>query len=102
MAPEISVDELREAVRRQLDAVERRFGASVQLGTDDYWGLFSPEMFVANDSKPELVGRSLSDDVSDLRESLRNDDPSEDELMLWHDMDHLAGILQRISALATS
>ena len=101
MGPEISVDELREAVSRQLDAVERRFGATVQLGIDDYWGLFSPEMFQVGDSRPELVGRSLSDDVSDLRESLRGDDASEDELMLWHDMDHLAGILQRISSLAS-
>lgn len=101
MGPEITVDELREAVRRQLDAVERRLGATVQLRADEYWGLFSPAMFQSDGSRPKIVGRSLSDDVADLRKSLTREDPFEDELSLWHDMNHLVGILQRISSLTS-
>jgi hypothetical protein len=98
-SPEISVIELRAAIARLLDAVEQRFGPTVELGTDDYWGLFSPAMFAADGSQPEVLGRLLSDDVTSIRELVLRVDRSEDEL-LWHDLNHLVGILQRISALA--
>jgi hypothetical protein len=99
--PEISVAELREAIRRPLGAVEQRFGPTVPLGIDGYSGLFSPEMFAADGSEPEVTGRSLSDDVASIREVVERVDRSEDELLLWHDLNHLIGILQRISALAS-
>ena len=50
---EISTAELRKAVGLLLDAVERRFGSTVDLGTDGYLGVFSPEMF-----NPDSVPRS--------------------------------------------
>jgi hypothetical protein len=99
--PEISVAELREAVSRLLDAVERRFGSAVSLGADNYWGLFSPDMFAADDSKPPVLGRTLSDDVESIRDLLLRGDRSEDEMMLWHDLNHLVGVLQRLSSLAS-
>jgi|SRR5579871_908887 len=98
--PEISVDELRAAVARLLDAVEGRFGQTVQLGVDGYDGLFSPEMFLPDGGAPQIIGRSLSDDVASTRAVAKRADRSEDENLLWHDLNHLVGILQRISALA--
>ena len=84
-----------------LDAVEQRFGPTVRLGVDGYQGLFSPAMFAADGSEPEVMGRSLNDDVASIREVVERGDLSEDELLLWHDLNHLVGILQRISALAS-
>lgn len=98
---EISIAELREAAGRLLDAAERLFGSSVNLQVDDYLGLFSPEMFGADGSDPALTGRSLADDVASIRELLGRADLSEDRVLLWRDLDHLVGVLQRISALAS-
>ena len=73
----------------------------MQLGTDQYWGFFSPDMFQADDSQPAILGRSLADDVAEIRKTSTREDPFEDDLMLWHDLNHLVGILQRISSLAS-
>jgi hypothetical protein len=98
--PEITVAELREASRRLLDAAERRLGSTVELQADTYWGLFAPEMF--EQDSPDVLERSLSDDVSEIRALVsRPEDSFEDDVMLWHDMNHLVGILQRVSALTT-
>lgn len=95
--PEITVAELRDAVRRQLDAVEQRFGPRVQLCADEYLGMFSPEMFESG--PPAVLWRSLADDVREIRQMLSRADLSEDEHLLGHDLNHLVGILQRLSAL---
>jgi hypothetical protein len=94
--PEITVAELREATRRLLDAVERRFSPTVRLRADRYLGLFAPEMF--EQGPPEVLWRSLADDVREIRVMLARD-TSEDDDLLWHDMNHLVGILERLSSL---
>jgi hypothetical protein len=99
-SPEITVAELWAAAERLLAATELRFGSTVQLSADEYWGLFSPEMFASDGSKPSLVGRQLSDDVASIRELIGRGDAFEDDLLLWHDLNHFVGILQRISSLA--
>ena len=98
-SPEITIAELREATARLLDAADRRFGSTVRLGADAYWGTFSPDVFY--DTEPEVMGRLLSDDVNSIRELInRSQDAEEDDLMLWHDLNHLVGIIQRLSSLA--
>ncbi len=67
--PEIRVDELREATRRLLDAAARRLGSTVELRADAYRGLFAPDMF--SPEEPEVLGRSLTDDIAELRGLLR-------------------------------
>jgi hypothetical protein len=95
--PEITVAELREALGRLLDAVERRFGPTVQLRANEYLGLFAPEMFESE--PPVLLWRSLADDVSEIRQMLSQNDPAEDDANLSHDMNHIVGILERVSSL---
>ena len=95
---EITVAELREVTRRLLDSVERTFGPTVPLNADGYWGLFAPDMF-EGESKPDLLWRSLADDVHDLRAMLARDDILDDDPNLWHDLNHLVGILERLSSL---
>jgi hypothetical protein len=98
--PEITVAELRESTMRLLDAAERRLGSTVELQSDAYWGLFAPDMF--EEGSPEVLRRLLSDDVSSVRELVsRPEDAFEDDLMLWHDLNHLVGILQRVSSLTS-
>lgn len=63
----------------------------MQLGADEYWGcsrLTCSRRTIL--TRKSLVGRC--DDVGDIRESLKRDDPFEDELMLWNDTNHLVGI----------
>lgn len=99
--PAISMDELREATRRLLDAAERKLGPTVELRADSYWGTFAPDMFSSEDARPEIMGRLLTDDVEEVRRLLsRPEAEFEDDLMLWHDLNHLIGILQRISSLS--
>jgi len=52
--------------------------------------------------QPAVLGRSLSDDVAEVRGLVsRPEDAFEDDLMLWHDLNHLVGILQRLSSLTS-
>jgi hypothetical protein len=95
--PDITVTELRQATKRLLDAVERRFGPTVELGADEYLGLFAPEMFESE--PPVVLWRSLADDVREIREMLSRDHVSEDDPSLWHDLNHMVGILERLSSL---
>jgi hypothetical protein len=95
----ISIAELRVAVGRLLDAAEKRFGPRVELDADYYWSIFPSDAFNMESEPPVLTGQ-LTDDVETIRDVLQRADPDEDELLLWHGLDHLTGILQRISHLA--
>jgi hypothetical protein len=98
-ATQITFAELRMAVARLLDAAERRFGPSLQLDADHYWSIYPSDAFDLGSDPPILAGQ-LSDDVASVREVLHRHDTSEDEMLLWHDLDHLTGILQRIANLS--
>jgi hypothetical protein len=98
-ATEITVAELRAAADRLLNAVERRFGPRVNLDADDYWSIFPSDAFNLAAQPPVGAGQ-LSDDIDTIRKALLRTDPDEDDVFLWHDLDHLAGILQGISKLA--
>lgn len=96
---EISFAELRMAAIRLIDAAERRFGPQLQLDAGRYWSIFPSDRFNL-DSQPPIGAGETGDDVATIRELLQRTDPDEDDLLLWHDLDHFAGILARISNLA--
>jgi hypothetical protein len=96
--PVIAVAELRLAVERLLDAVVV-FDGQINLGADYYWSIFPSDAFKM-DSHPPIAAGQLTDDVDTIRELLSRADRSEDPLSLWHDLEHLVGILQRVSNLA--
>jgi hypothetical protein len=85
-------------VARLLDATQRRFGSKLELGADEYWSLWPSEAF--DDQEPKLLRGSLVDDLDSVRELIQRSDRSEDETLLWHDLNHLIGVLQRIASLA--
>jgi hypothetical protein len=78
-----------------LDAVELQFGPTIDLDADHYWSLNPVESFDLT-KEPRLEAGQVSEDVEDVRAVLTRDDG---EISLWHDLAHLAAILNRISAL---
>jgi hypothetical protein len=67
----------------------------LQLDRDVYWAITPSDAF-DTDSEPNVVAKQLSDDLATVRGVLRRADAEEDELLLWHDLDHLVGLLQWI------
>jgi hypothetical protein len=90
---DVRVDELRAVMTLLLDAVESRFGAVVDLRADHYWLIGGGEAFDLTEA-PELSVGQLSDDVAELRHILAGGEP-----LLWHDVAHVAGIIQRLASL---
>lgn len=93
---EVSLTDLLDGVRTVLDAVRTRVGDTVTLTTDLYWVLPAGQVYDTSrvpDCAAATVG-SLRDDASELRQLLDVDD----EPVVWHDLAHLTGLLQRLAA----
>jgi hypothetical protein len=90
----VAVSELRSAVGAILDAVESELGETIELNADHYWLLESAESFDPSKT-PDVVAGQLSDDVDSIRAIAEGG-----EVVVWHDIDHLLGLLRRVSALA--
>ena len=81
---------------RLLDAAEEQSGGTIDLDADHYWSIDPRAAFdPAND--PEVDVGQLSDDTARLRELLGR---KGGEVFLWHDLEHMTAILERIAALA--
>lgn len=95
-APRISVVDLRSAMTLVLDAVEQRFGSDLQFDEDFYWNVpFDEATIVEKD--PELNLGSVVDDAASVRELLNR--APDDGIYIWHDVDHLVGVLRAICRL---
>jgi hypothetical protein len=92
----VAIADLREALQRVLDAAEKKFGSVVDLAADYYWTVPSSETFDNLEMPTALEAGQLSDDVGELRELLAREDG---EIFIWHDLNHLVGILQRVASL---
>jgi hypothetical protein len=92
----VALADVREALARVLDAAEAELGAVVDLDADHYWALDAGAAFDLS-KDPEIKAGQVSDDVETVRELLVRE---RGEIFLWHDLEHLVGILQRIAALA--
>jgi hypothetical protein len=97
----LRVQDLRQVCAMLLDAVEARFGPEIDLsdaGVDHYWNVDLRTAFeVREDSAPGIdVGQS-SDDTAELRALLRR--PTDDVPVLWHDLQHIAGVLRLLAYL---
>lgn len=97
----LRVQDLRQVCEMLLTAVERRFGAAIDLsglGVDHYWNVDVRSAFeLADDSAAAIdVGQS-SDNVAELHALLRR--PADDVPVLWHDLQHLAGVLRLLAYL---
>ncbi|MEU8129760.1 hypothetical protein AB0B68_21310 [Micromonospora sp. NPDC049049] len=97
----LRAQDLRRVCGVLLDMVEERFGAEIDLsgvGVDLYWNVDLETAFELRDV-PESginVGQ-CSDDVAELQALLRR--PADDVPVLWHDLQHLAGVLRLLAYL---
>ncbi|MER7588931.1 hypothetical protein ABTW72_15495 [Micromonospora sp. NPDC127501] len=101
MTDVLKVQDLRRVCGVLLDMVEERFGAEIDLsrvGVDLYWNVDLGTAFESRDvPKSGIdVGQS-SDDVAELQALLRR--PADDVPVLWHDLQHLAGVLRLLAYL---
>jgi hypothetical protein len=91
----IALADLRQALARLLDSADARFGPSVDLDADHYWSINAGDAFALELEPSPQVGQ-LSDDVASVREFLSRDDG---EVFIWHDLQHVIGVLQRLASL---
>ncbi|SFC52464.1 hypothetical protein SAMN05216284_105114 [Micromonospora sediminimaris] len=97
----LRVEELRQVCVLLLDAAQKRFGAEIdvsRLGVDHYWNVDLRSAFgmVEDPASGIDVGQS-SDDLAELRALMRR--PAGDGPVLWHDLQHLAGVLRLLAYL---
>jgi len=100
MALTLDVSELRLACLRLLDEVERRFGTEVNFSSTA-WPIGVYRSVPLDDAysavaRPEVVTGDLGSDVEELRRILEH---RTEGVSLWHDLDHLSGILRAIAYL---
>lgn len=86
----VSIPDLRAALSRVLDAVEDQLGEIIDLDADHYWLIDSADSFDLS-HEPDVVAGQLSDDVGTIY--------SPEKVFVWHDLDHLIGVLRRIAAI---
>ncbi|NYT95612.1 hypothetical protein [Salinispora sp. H7-4] len=101
MTEALRVEELRQVCTRLLDAAQERFGSEIDLSVLDvnyYWNVDLPSAFnTYQDPAAGIDVGQISDDAAELRELLHRrayDDP-----VLWHDLQHLAGLLRLLAYL---
>ena len=93
----VSLADLRRAVSRVLDEVERRQGPVVALGTDYYWTIGPSDAFRFETEAPQPTVGQLADDIQSMHDMLA--DREDHSIAAWHDLAHLIGILNGLAAL---
>jgi hypothetical protein len=102
MARLLRMAELQDASARLLDIARERFGEEIDLDAMDepvglYWAVDPWTAHTARDLRGESVG--LGDVSDDIEEALAVVNDPEHEVFLWHDLDHLAGVLTLLAYL---
>ncbi|HEY9409118.1 MAG TPA: hypothetical protein VIP77_06020 [Jiangellaceae bacterium] len=92
----LNIGDLRTAFDRLLDAVEDTFGPELSLPVDHYWGVSLGAVFDL-ERTPELDVGQVSDDLESIRELARAS--SSEMTVIWHECEHVAGLLRAISFL---
>lgn len=95
---------LRTSLERVLGEVQRRHGDEVDLTADAYWVLPAKHAYGQGGPPPAEVHTlgSLVDDLKTVRELATEDREAVGaaaDVVVWHDLAHLIGVLQRLAAL---
>lgn len=78
---------------RLLKAIEAQHGEQLTFDVEDYWNVPISEAYEL-DRQPGLDVGQISDDV----ESVREFSASDEFVAIWHECEHLAGLLRAIAA----
>lgn len=96
----LQIADLRTATARLLDAAEDKFGSELDLDAapvplDLYWQVSARSAYqMAED--PEHLAGSLTDDLEEVQDLIQR---PLDETYLWHDLEHLCGLLRMLAFL---
>ncbi len=94
---DLSITELRRALQLLLDAVESKFGSELTFNVDHYWTPATP--FDVYDQSPELTIGQVADDVDSVQRLASSAAGGDNELIIWHEAEHIAGILRAVAKL---
>jgi len=87
--------ELRGVTAALLDLIEAELGTTITLDADHYWQVDGRSAFDLS-TTPTIVVGQLADDVESVRAVMSTGD-----LVLWHDLEHLTGLLRRLAVLSS-
>jgi hypothetical protein len=94
----VSLADLRQALVSLLDEIEKRHGKVIDLDADYYWTIGPWESFRLDaDPVPEPTVGQLTDDVRSMRDILTGS--ADRAVVVWHDLTHVIGILNRLAAI---
>ena len=98
--PTLKIETLRKAAVRLLDEAERTVGSEIDLDGPSaplgmYWTIALRDSYGLAD-EPERVVGDVCDDVTEVEDLVGR--PT-DETNLWHDLDHLSGVLRGLAFL---
>ena len=96
MTATLRIADLRAAVSRILDASEREFGPEIELPYGYQWELDPRQIFNVEAGPGEPSLGDLYEDLEEITDLLNR---PEDETLVWHDLDHLIGLLQVLVVL---
>lgn len=90
----LDAQHLRLACSRLLDEVEARYGGQIESpNLSEYWQVNLGDAY-ALVSSPSVEAGDFGDDLTELSNVPERPDS---EIVLWHDLDHLAGVPRGIA-----
>jgi hypothetical protein len=92
----IAIDDLRRAINRALDDTAAVLGDEVELDGGLYWQVPAHQLHAMDPDTVTLTAGDLDDDVQTMREYLGSGGPTP---AVWHELNHLIGILRTLEAM---
>jgi hypothetical protein len=89
------IDDLRQAINRILDETAASLGDRVELDGGLYWQVPAEQLHNMDPDSVALTAGDLDDDIQTMREYLGRSGPAP---ALWHELNHLIGILRVLEA----
>lgn len=91
----LAISDLRVALDRLLAEVERNCGPEIDLRADEYWVIAAADAFRLDGEPTPTVGQ-IADDLDSLAAQISK---GAERPVVWHDLEHVIGLLRRIAAL---
>jgi hypothetical protein len=92
----LAIDDLRRAINRVLDNTAASLGKQVELDGGLYWQVPAHQLHTMDPDTVTLTAGDLDDDLQTMREYLGSDGPTP---ALWHELNHLIGILRALETM---
>ena len=91
------IEDLRQAINRALDDAAALLGDRVEVDGGLYWQVPTQQLYAMESDTVALTAGDLDDDIQTMRAYLGSSGPAP---ALWHELNHLVGILRALEATA--